>query len=87
MTLVNEYLNPKLSNRPWTDSAAVSGEVEPAFGKRTLLAKYSMLKLNSEIVEQHQESWVDEAILDRSTTLAHRLIEIWPRPSIEAEEL
>ncbi|GAA0384806.1 DUF262 domain-containing protein [Microbispora corallina] len=86
VTLVNEYLNPKLSNRPWTDSAAISDQVEPAFGKRTLLAKYSMLKLNSEIVEQHQESWTDEAILERSTTLAHRLIEIWLRPAIETQE-
>lgn len=86
MTLVNEYLNPKLSNRPWTDTAAVSEEVEPAFGKRTLLTKYSVLKLNSEIVEQHHESWTDEAILERSTTLAQRLIQIWPRPSMEAPE-
>ncbi|MCT9934536.1 DUF262 domain-containing HNH endonuclease family protein [Planotetraspora sp. A-T 1434] len=86
VTLVNEYLNPKLSNRPWTDSAAISDAVDPAFGKRTLLAKYSTLKLNSEIVEQRPASWTDEAIADRSTTLAHRLIQIWPRPAIEVQE-
>ncbi|WP_214323074.1 DUF262 domain-containing protein [Nonomuraea sediminis] len=86
MTLVNEYLNPKLSNRPWTDTAAVSEEVEPAFGKRTLLTKYSLLKLNAEIVEQHHESWTDAAILERSTILAQRVIQIWPRPPMEPPE-
>ncbi|MGW2143565.1 DUF262 domain-containing protein [Nonomuraea bangladeshensis] len=86
MTLVNEYLNPKLSNRPWTDTAAVSEEVEPAFGKRTLLTKYSLLKLNAEIVEQHHGSWTDAAILERSTILAQRLIHIWPRPAMEPSE-
>ncbi|MBB4920014.1 DUF262 domain-containing protein [Streptosporangium saharense] len=80
LTLVNEYLNPKLSNRPWTDAEALAGEVDPVFGKRTLLNKYSVLKLNSEIVAEHINSWTDEAIVARSISLARRAIAIWPRP-------
>ncbi|MEV4477066.1 DUF262 domain-containing HNH endonuclease family protein [Nonomuraea sp. NPDC049504] len=83
LTLVNDRLNPKLSNRPWSD-----GEVEaqglsdpvPTTGKRTLLLKHATLKLNAEIVAAHPDTWTDEAIATRSAALGQRLAIIWPRP-------
>lgn len=64
MALINKYLNPKLSNRSWIDPAA-SQEVDRAFGRRTVLKKYSVLKLNAEIGEQHHESRTDKAVRER----------------------
>ena len=76
LTLVNEALNPAMSNSPWTS-------------KRAALAKHSNLHLNkmlsySEAVPNGyswSESWDDDAILQRSDWLAGTICHVWPRQS------
>ncbi|WP_066372363.1 DUF262 domain-containing protein [Herbidospora mongoliensis] len=84
LTLANERLNPKLSNRPWTDLETETlglTDSGPVVGKRSLLQQHSTLKLNAEIVVANPAVWTDKAIVDRSATLAQRIIQIWPRPA------
>ncbi|MEU0478550.1 DUF262 domain-containing protein [Streptosporangium sp. NPDC006013] len=84
LTLVNDRLNPKLSNRPWTNievQARGLTDPEPNIGKRDLLLRHATLKLNAEIVADQQEAWTEETITARSTELAERLVRIWPRPA------
>ncbi|MER5418214.1 DUF262 domain-containing protein [Streptosporangium roseum] len=90
LTLVNERLNPKLSNRPWTDievQARGLVDPEPVVGKRTLLLRHTTLKLNAEIVTDQPDAWTEEAIAARSTALAERIIRIWPRPTEPTQTL
>ncbi|WP_433223593.1 HNH endonuclease family protein [Microtetraspora malaysiensis] len=88
LTLVNERLNPKLSNRPWKDSEAQTEEGEelkPVPGKRGLLLWHATLKLNAERVARHPDTWTEEAIMVRSTELAETITKIWPRPNGQIE--
>lgn len=82
LTLLTGYLNASLSNRPWLDSdaavAAPSGP-EAGKGKRSLIDKYSLLVLNKEIVQGHQEAWTEEDIIARGQAIAKDIAAIWPR--------
>ena len=76
LTLVNEKLNPALSNSPWSE-------------KRTELAKHSTLHLNkilanpAVVSDEHlwYYQWNDDTILERGDWLAGHICEIWSRPS------
>jgi hypothetical protein len=82
LTLVTQKLNVALSNRPWTDEEAAivapTGK-DAGVGKRSLLARYSVLVLNKEIVDGHAAEWSDTGIEGRSKLLAGRIVEVWPR--------
>ena len=83
LTLVTKKLNGTLSNRPWRDAdAAVVASTgrEAGVGKRSLLNRYSILVLNKDIVESHEESWTEDDIRERSRQLTETVISIWPRP-------
>jgi hypothetical protein len=84
LTLVTQKLNVALSNRPWTDVAAQ--EVAPTgtdagLGKRSLLNRYSLLLLNKDIVEPHEEAWTEQNIAERTAHLANVIAKAWPRGS------
>ena len=74
LTLVNEKLNPAMSNSPWTK-------------KRAELARHSNLHLNkmlsnSDVVPSGHswfQLWDDDAIHERSNWLAGKICRIWPR--------
>ncbi len=82
-TLVTKKLNATLSNRPWRDAdaaAVASTGREAGVGKRSLLNRYSVLVLNKDIVESHEESWTEDDIRERSRQLTETVISVWPRP-------
>lgn len=82
LTLVTQKLNGTLSNRPWTDSemAAVPTKGKDAGkGKRSLLARFSLLVLNKKIVDDHVTEWTEQDIRERSQELAKTITLIWPR--------
>jgi hypothetical protein len=84
LTLVTQKLNIALSNRPWTDEAALpiapTGK-DPGLGKRSLLNRFSVLLLNKDIVDPHIGSWTEADIADRNVSLAKTIAEVWPRPA------
>lgn len=67
LTLVNNKLNPALSNSPW-DS------------KRHEIQKHSVLQLNRHLLEAYWEEWTEDTIRQRSSWLASQIIQIWPSP-------
>jgi hypothetical protein len=82
LTLVTQPLNTALSNRPWQDAEAQ--EIAPTGkdagkGKRSLLAKFSVLILNKDVVDNHPDLWSEEDILSRSAQLSNAVTSIWPR--------
>lgn len=82
LTLVTKKLNGTLSNRPWRDAdAAIVARTgrEAGVGKRSLLNRYSILVLNKDIIESHEESWTEDDIRYRSRQLTEMVISIWPR--------
>jgi len=82
LTLLTGRLNASLSNRPWLDTdaavAAPSGQ-EAGKGKRSLIDKYSLLVLNKEIVQEHEEAWTEEDITARGQAITRDIAAIWPR--------
>ena len=74
LTLVNNKLNPSLSNSPWVD-------------KRAGLAKHSTLHLNKVLAipatasysQSWYEEWNEDSIKERGEWLADHLCMIWPR--------
>lgn len=88
LTLVTQKLNGSLSHRPWTNSeaqvVAPTGK-DAGLGKRTLLNRYSLLVLNKELVDEHDEAWTDEDIQARSLEMTKRLCAIWPRHQAPVE--
>jgi len=70
LTLVTQSLNSKVSNGPW----------DGAKGKREELRKYSVIKLNQELVELGDPDWTESIIRKRSERLVEHMIEIWPVP-------
>ncbi|MEX1009665.1 MAG: DUF262 domain-containing protein [Acidimicrobiia bacterium] len=81
LTLVTQKLNVALSNRPWTDAEAQ--EVAPTgkdagLGKRSLLNRYSVLLINKDIVDPHEQAWSEQDIATRNTYLATVIAEVWP---------
>ncbi|NUT18003.1 MAG: DUF262 domain-containing protein [Hamadaea sp.] len=79
LTLVNNKLNPAMSNRPWTDASAQSRGLGGS-GKRSELLHHSTLKINADLVELAPEGWHDAAIQQRTKALATVITEIWHRP-------
>ncbi|MCD1144566.1 DUF262 domain-containing HNH endonuclease family protein [Kocuria sp. LUK] len=81
LTLVTKSLNSSLSNRPWTDAAAIGlkegGEVGK--GKWALLDEFSLLVLNKEILK-HIDSWTEDDIKARNTHMAKAICAVWPGP-------
>ena len=83
LTLVTQKLNGSLSHRPWTDgeaAVAAPGGKEAGRGKRALLSKFSVLRVNKQIIDEHPKQWTDEDIRNRSVELAKRLCQIWEGP-------
>ena len=81
LTLVNQKLNPSLSNRPWTAAEAQARGVGDT-GKRDELLRHSTLKINADLVTKHPEIW-DEAVIDtRTSVLTDLILDIWPRPDV-----
>lgn len=82
LTLLTGSLNASLSNRPWLDSEAAkvapSGQ-EAGKGKRALIDKYSLLVLNKEIVQEHDDAWTDDDITARGVAIVKDVAQIWPR--------
>ena len=83
LTLVTQKLNGSLSHRPWTDTeasvAAPTGK-EAGRGKRSLLSKFSVLRLNKQIIDEHPTDWTDEDIHARSVDVTKRICHVWPGP-------
>lgn len=80
LTLVNDRLNPALSNRPWTDLEAAARGL-PGKGKRDYLLRHSQLKLNATVVADHPDTWSEQDIIDRGSELIARAAVIWDRPA------
>lgn len=76
LTLVNNKLNPSLSNRPWTDAAAQAAGYD--FGKRSLLQQHGTLHLNTRIVTGWPEYWDEDCIAARGEKLADLVLSVWP---------
>jgi hypothetical protein len=66
LTLLNDKLNPLVSNGPWAE-------------KREALAEHSVLKLNRDLCDR--EGWDEAAIRERSSRLFDLALQCWPRPS------
>ncbi len=76
LTLVNDKLNPTLSNGAWKK-------------KRAALDEHSVLRLNREVLAV-DAPWSDERAVSRGRTLATRLVKIWPgakREEIDYDQL
>lgn len=84
LTLVTGKLNPALSNRPWTDTDSATNGFGGQ-GKRSYLLQHSQLKLNAQLVAENEVEWSVAAIRDRGRRLAHKVCQIWPRPSTAAD--
>jgi hypothetical protein len=67
LTLVNEKLNPALSNAAWPS-------------KRQELARHSVLHLNKDLLESAPTTWDEMSIKERGTRLAALAMKVWPRP-------
>jgi len=67
LTLVNEKLNPALSNAGW-----------PL--KRQELGKHSVLYLNKDLLEGAAGGWDEVSIRERSNRLAKLAMRVWPPP-------
>jgi hypothetical protein len=80
LTLVTDRLNPALSNRPWTDEEAKARQVGDK-GKRTLLDEHAVLMLTRPVVKDHPTVWDENAIQNRSASLAEDVIKVWPAPA------
>ena len=89
LTLVAKSLNGALSNRPWTDAEA-SGFTkggESGLGKRSLLAKFSLLMLSKQFINEHPDSWTDADIAQRSVALTESICQVWSGPPAGVQPL
>jgi hypothetical protein len=69
LTLVNDRLNPSLSNGPW------SSGTNP---KRHQLGQHSKLELNRHLLELAGETWDDDSIVVRAEQLFDVAKSVWP---------
>lgn len=68
LTLVNNRLNPSLSNGPWAE-------------KRNGLSDHSVLFLNKELLaDSDSETWNEETIQERGDRLGQIASQVWPGP-------
>ncbi len=65
LTLVNNRLNPVLSNDPWAK-------------KRKTLHKHATLYLNKRLVDEAPDVWNESAIEDRAKELCKAAARVWP---------
>ncbi len=65
LTLVNNKLNPTLSNHPWEK-------------KKPVLAEHSVLRLNQRILADDPETWDEAAMDERAAVLGDRVVALWP---------
>ena len=65
LTLVNQRLNPALSNGSWSD-------------KRKELANHSVLFLNKHLVNEGPEVWDESEIEKRAESLHIAAVQVWP---------
>lgn len=78
LSLVNDKLNPTLSNRPWTTKEAQKFGLGD--GKRDYLFGHSTLKLNATVVAEHVHSWSEADIRDRGADMVTTLTQTWAHP-------
>lgn len=72
LTLTTIKMNQDLSNSAWPQ-------------KQKKLNRGSKLSINSELIERYGDLFDESAIDERTTMLAKRIVEIWPRPARKAE--
>ena len=65
LTLVNNRLNPSLSNAPWED-------------KRATLNEHYTLFLNKDLLDNAPEVWDESAIGERAKRLCLMATKMWP---------
>ena len=65
LTLVNEKLNPSLSNAPWKE-------------KRAGLNEHSTLFLNKDLLANAPDVWDEAAIAERAKRLSQAAARVWP---------
>lgn len=70
LTLVTGSLNPAIGNDPWAL-------------KRPEIERYSKLRLNRELLDDHPTTFDEKAIDARSARLVEKLVEEWPGPDAE----
>lgn len=81
LTLVNNRLNPTLSNRPWTDEEAIARglpAIDGCHGKRSILQQNLTLHLNKHVVIDHPDAWTDASIDERVERLIPHVHKVWP---------
>jgi|GEM_PF-1413220 len=74
LTLTTGELNSSLSNSPWSVP-------EAANDKRRALVRHSVLRLNSNLVEENPDGFDETAIDLRGERLAGEVLAIWPGPA------
>ena len=65
LTLVNNRLNPALSNAPWEE-------------KRVTLNEHTTLFLNKNLTDEAPEKWDESAIAKRAKRLFQAAARVWP---------
>jgi hypothetical protein len=78
LTLARWKLNADLGNLPWTDGEA-GAQGLGGTGKRSELARHSLLRINADLVSRNPDAWTADAITERSAALATVIIALWPR--------
>lgn len=77
LTLVNDKLNPTLSNAPWSDLMDVQGQIVLQ-GKRRTIGDHSTLFLNKNLISF--DKWGHGEIAHRANALFELAVSEWPRP-------
>lgn len=78
LTLVNDKLNPSLSNAAWNDLLDDGGRLITQ-GKRKTLYQHSTLHLNKDVA--NCERWSEREVAERSDRLFALAAKEWPHPS------
>jgi hypothetical protein len=78
LTLARWKLNADLGNLPWTDIEATRQGLGST-GKRSELARHSLLRINADLVANNPDAWTEAAIAARTAELADLLLAVWPR--------
>lgn len=78
LTLVNDKLNPSLSNAPWADVLDDNGATKLQ-GKRRTINAHSTLFLNKHLVDS--DAWGRAEVHQRGKDLFTKALLEWPRPA------
>lgn len=79
LTLVNDRLNPSMSNGPWTSVES------PPQSKRHGLSEHSVLLLNGEDLENRSDYWNENLVRQRSGVLLESIASVWQSPTATAD--